>query len=303
MTTRLESDRFIIRALTLLRTVFLPWIEVAQLRKAKKSTLDELRFSRSEETELRRVLKEKSREIHELREQISAVEETKTELHRELSYANRLTYESDVLARELEDLREQERHDREETEHAMLRIVEIGRKLIAQRDDALTVYDEENVALVEGLRKANDDVEKAKTDAAEWEELAEEYTKSADQERSNRESIAKLNRKLGRVAGNNKDLIADCFPKINFVRDSLDRLLESEFRKQIFDVLRIINDRANEYMPKSNKIIGTSDWLECRSTRSGRVYFKKSSNRRSYDVLIGDKQTQTRDIEWLKKNR
>ena len=302
MTTRHKSDKFVIRALFLLRVVFLPWIEVVYLRKGMKSTLDELRSARSEETELRRTLLEQSRDIQELKGQFSAAEKTTTELNRELSYANRLTYERDVLARELDDLREQERSGREATERAMMRIVEIGRKLIAKRDDALNVYDEKNVALIESLRKATDDAEKAKNDAADWEQLAEEFTKAADEERSNRERISNLNRRLERVAGNNKVLIADCFPKINFVRDSLERLLESETRKQIFDVLRIINDRANEYIPKCNKIVGTSDWFECRSTRSGRVYFKRSSDRRSYDILIGDKQTQPRDIEWLKRN-
>ncbi len=303
MTTRHKSDKFVIRVLILLRAVFLPWIEVVQLRKRMKSTLDEFRSSQSVETELRKALRDQSRDIRELERQFSAVEKAKTELNRELSYANRLTYERDVLARELDDLREQERSGREATERAMLRIVEIGRKLIAQRDDALTDYDEKNVALIEDLRKATDDAEKAKNDAAEWEQLAGEYTEAADEERSNRERISNLNRKLERVAGNNKVLIADCFPNINLVRDSLERLLESESRKQIFDVLRIINDRANEYIPQCKKIIGTKDWFECRSTRSGRVYFKRSSDRRSYDVLIGDKQTQSLDIEWLKKNR
>ena len=43
-------------------------------------------------------------------------------------------------------------------------------------------------------------------------------------------------------------------------------------------------------------------WFELRPTLSERIYYRKSGYNSRYLVLLGDKKSQQRDLEWMSKN-
>ena len=88
-------------------------------------------------------------------------------------------------------------------------------------------------------------------------------------------------------------------PKVSYARDSVERFAKLNVPIQAFDELRNLNDTPGQIRSER---IGGSQWLELRSTRSERIYFKNTGGTTPYQVLIGDKNSQRSDIEWMKKH-
>lgn len=94
-------------------------------------------------------------------------------------------------------------------------------------------------------------------------------------------------------------LIKLLLPNITLKRDSLEFLMESGDQPRICQHLKILNDRPEEVRGKRVKM---TEWRELCPTKKDRIYYRKSQDARSYHVLIGDKKSQPRDIDWMRNN-
>ena len=96
-------------------------------------------------------------------------------------------------------------------------------------------------------------------------------------------------------------LLGLILPKLKLADESNSRLRESQSVKRIFDDLHRLNNFPQSM--RGERVASAEPWLEIRPTKTKRIYYKRTKNNGAYLVLIGDKHTQSRDIEWLKKNR
>lgn len=104
-------------------------------------------------------------------------------------------------------------------------------------------------------------------------------------------------------AGPKHDLIGALLPNLMLARDGGLRLLQARDTEQVFDHLLRLNDDPKNV--RGDRIGSADSWLEMRPnpTRTDRIYYRKATPGHGYIVLIGDKNSQSNDIEWLKKNR
>ena len=104
---------------------------------------------------------------------------------------------------------------------------------------------------------------------------------------------------ISREQAAQENLFGDFLPNITLVRDSSEKLAHSNVRQKSFTELRKINDRPHEVRGERVKM---TEWRELRPTQKDRIYYRKSRDARSYLVLIGDKNTQPNDIDWMRSN-
>ncbi len=134
----------------------------------------------------------------------------------------------------------------------------------------------------------------------------------ADEERENQIEQVKLEyenrlerqedryrKAISREQATQEKLFDDFLPKITLVKDSSEKLANSNVRQRVFTDLRNINDRPQDVRGEKVKM---TEWRELRPTKKDRIYFRKTSDSRSYLVLIGDKKSQPRDIDWMRAN-
>ena len=90
-------------------------------------------------------------------------------------------------------------------------------------------------------------------------------------------------------------------PNLTLARDSADRLKSSREAKQIFGDLNHLND--NPQVVRGERVGAAGSWLELRPSLTSRIYYRNGNRRGQYLVLIGDKNTQPNDLDWLKRNK
>ena len=96
------------------------------------------------------------------------------------------------------------------------------------------------------------------------------------------------------------DLIGAVLPNLQLVRDSHARLARARDTKQVFDGMMRINDTPQ--LMRGERVGSAEPWLEIRPTLTDRIYYRQAKGRGRYVVLIGDKNSQARDIEWMRRN-
>ena len=69
----------------------------------------------------------------------------------------------------------------------------------------------------------------------------------------------------------------------------------------MLDDLMRLND--NPQLMRGERVGGAKNqWFEIRPTLSERIYYRKSGYNGRYMVLLGDKKSQQRDLDWMAKN-
>ncbi len=278
------------KLLTRLRTMLLPWMEIRRLRQMVASR-------REVEARLRRGIVDRDSLIGDLQSQLDASISEAKQLSHELIIASRAMYEKSVLAREFEDLNEDERARRKHAENVIVSIANRGRHLVS--------------GLRSDLRDAEKRMEQLENatqtltgDNSAWEELATENENKLNRLETALKESARTSRKLRkRVRETEKasaeahDLCRDFLPEIDFAKDSYDHLMSSKYREKIVAELKLVNDGEAR-----GERIRNTEWLETRPAKRERAYYRKSFDGRKYIVLLNDKNRQKRDVEWMQKN-
>ena len=98
----------------------------------------------------------------------------------------------------------------------------------------------------------------------------------------------------------NHDIIGIVLPNLKLVRDGGSRLTRARDTKQVFDDLMRLNDSPQ--IMRGERVGSAEPWLEIRPTLTDRIYYRQSKGRGQYLVLVGDKNTQPNDIDWMRRN-
>ncbi|MXZ02488.1 MAG: hypothetical protein F4Y88_02095 [Chloroflexi bacterium] len=96
-------------------------------------------------------------------------------------------------------------------------------------------------------------------------------------------------------------LLQAILPNLSVVRDNVSYGNSSTNAKQMLDDLMRLNDTPQ--LMRAERVGGAKrQWFELRPTLSERIYYRKSGYNSRYLVLLGDKKSQQRDLEWMSKN-
>ncbi len=98
-------------------------------------------------------------------------------------------------------------------------------------------------------------------------------------------------------------LFSALLSNITLVRDSAAHLSDSPASKQIFDDLQKLNDQPQSV--RGDRMGSAEPWIELRPnpTPTERIYYRPTKGKSRYIVLLGNKNSQDTDIDWLKRNR
>ena len=98
------------------------------------------------------------------------------------------------------------------------------------------------------------------------------------------------------------DFVGMILQNVSFARDGEERLAHARNLKQVFDHLRQLND--SPHTVRGERVGSAEPWSEMRPnpTPTDRIYYRRGDGRGRYVVLIGDKNSQARDIEWMRRN-
>ena len=149
---------------------------------------------------------------------------------------------------------------------------------------------EEQQSLIESQIATYEDL---LNEAGGAENLSEKWQKIHKEESLEREAFNK-------ARGQDDKLLSDFLPNLQFTRDSTKRLLVTHTRKPLFSELRELNDAPQSV--RGEIIRNAKGWRELRPTRDQRIYYRRSPDNRAYEVLIGDKNSQSKDMKWMKTN-
>ena len=150
------------------------------------------------------------------------------------------------------------------------------------------------------VAKLTQDLKDESREANAWEDFAEEYEDELQRTKTELASFQRDNTALRRTLANTEGLVSDFLPSLEFIGESTDHLLKSRDRKPIFRHLRQIHDRSESV--KREKVKGVTGWFELRAAKRERVYFKRASGNRTYYILLGNKNSQKLDFEWISNN-
>lgn len=120
-----------------------------------------------------------------------------------------------------------------------------------------------------------------------------------------RREHSKCGKKSSLISGNGRanshQLVNALLPNLILVHDSDKHLRISEYATQIFERLRKLNDDPKSV--RAERVGSAEPWLEMRPapTPTERIYYQKSNS--MYLVLLGDKNSQDKDINWMKINQ
>lgn len=115
-----------------------------------------------------------------------------------------------------------------------------------------------------------------------------------------RKDAVEQRKTLAKARGKDDKLLSDFLPKLQLTRDSAERLIVARTRKPLFSELRKLND--NPQTMRGEIVHNAKGWRELRPTYNQRIYYRRSSDNRTYEVLIGNKNKQSKDIKWMKTN-
>ncbi len=98
-------------------------------------------------------------------------------------------------------------------------------------------------------------------------------------------------------------LVESLLPNLTLARSSVAHLSDSSASKQIFDDLQKLNDQPQSV--RGDRMGSAEPWIELRPnpTPTERIYYRPTKGKSRYIVLLGNKNSQDTDIDWLKRNR
>lgn len=115
-----------------------------------------------------------------------------------------------------------------------------------------------------------------------------------------RKDVVEERKALAKARGKDDKLISEFLPNLQLTRDSAECLLVARTRKPILSELRKLND--NPQAVRGEIVHNAKGWRELRPNYNQRIYYRKSSDNRTYEILIGNKNNQNKDIKWMKTN-
>lgn len=119
--------------------------------------------------------------------------------------------------------------------------------------------------------------------------------------REHNRSAKKSSLSSGNGLANSHQLVKALLPNLILVHDSAEHLRISNYTRQIFERLRKLNDDPKSV--RAERVGSAEPWLEMKPSPSltERIYYQKIDSR--YIVLLGDKNNQNNDINWMKINQ
>ena len=272
--------------------------QASELRSERKNRLraerqladtrDRLRESERSGRENRRTIRRANRELNSLKrdgESLAVVE---------------LRQQLDRLQSEYVDALDQEQSKRVEAEAKATSLKEKLETL--QQSDAQTQREAPELSSIpERVQNERDRRRKAEKEARNLKRKLRHASRSLntlrrDYSKSRNQTYATTSN--GHVSG--QALFDDLLPKLRLARDSASRLFDARDTKQVFDDLVRLHD--NPGVMRGERVGSAEPWLEIRPTLTDRIYYRQDKGRRKYVVLVGDKNTQANDIEWMRRN-
>lgn len=113
----------------------------------------------------------------------------------------------------------------------------------------------------------------------------------------------RLAKRLGEEIG---DVMSTLLPRVVLVRDS-ETLIAAEFsnRRRLYAALLELEQADVDVHPKWKALQGAGKWIERHVSNgqddAGRIYARRRSDNRKWDVLVSHKGEQSRDIAWLRE--
>lgn len=288
-----ELDRYIDRVNQLLRIAHQQEFELAAERKKRRRAEGELadvrnllneseRFRQQNRQTLRRASRElnslrrdsKPRAVIELRAKVEAIHE---------QYSNDLISERDKHTG-LED----------ELASAKAKIKSLQRSQVPQHAEQSSISDRV-LQERQRRRKAEKESKRLKQNlrhaSRELNSLRSEHKKSQRSSVNGRSDRTKYT----------PTLLQAILPNVTVVRDSVSYGNSPSNAKQMLDDLMRLND--NPQLMRAERVGSAKrQWFELRPTLSERIYYRKSGYNSRYLVLLGDKKSQKRDLDWMAKN-
>ena len=168
-----------------------------------------------------------------------------------------------------------------------LLIIPYQEKVENELDEFFRLFDSENV----NLKNINLHLEKLNQKLMVDNDLLQNQISCLERSRSNKWNIEFQN------------IIRELLPNIELKRDSLDVISrEVKDYQQILKILKILSTSPEKL--KGYRVKTTKEWFERHFNSGdkddGRIYYKKEGN--NWMVVISEKNSQSRDIKWLKKN-
>ena len=288
-----ELDRYIDRVNQLLRIAHQQEYESAEERKKRRRAERELadvrkllKGSERSRRQSRQTLRSASRELNSLRRDSKprAVIELRAkveEIHEQ--------YSNDLISE-----RDRRTGLEEELASAKAKIKYLQRSQIPQQAEQSSISDrvlqerqrrrkaeKENKRLKQNLRHAS----------RELNSLRSEHKKCRRSSVNGRSDGTKYT----------PSLLQAILPNLTVVRDSVSYGNSSTNAKQVLDDLMHLND--NPQLIRAERVGSAKrQWFELRPTPSQRIYYRRSGYNSRYLVLLGDKKSQKRDLDWMAKN-
>ena len=298
-----ESEKYRQRVIQLFSIAKSQAIEIGTERRKRKRTEKKLRRSRIR-------LKKSDQDKHEWMRKARSINSQLNSLQRRIKRSE--TTSQDTVQTASNTHKDQALHAPSETENQ----IETKNDLERTKCELEKAKDE-----LKRLKQAQRDVESNNKDRPDKQMIEErnkrrraqkEYKRTKQKLRHTSRELNFLRRehnKCGKKSSlsssngraHSYQLADSLLPNLILVHDSAKHLRISEYATQIFVGLRKLNNDPKSV--RSERVGSAEPWLEMKPspTRTERIYYQKSDS--GYLVLLGDKNSQDKDIKWMKINQ
>ena len=244
-------------------------------------------------TEIESDLKRTKEELEKTKDELKRLKQAQSEVQSiNKGSPNKQVIEAHYKRREAENDLKRTKDELEKTEDELKRLKQ------AQHDLHSNNKDRPNKQVIEERdkrRRAQKEYKKTKQKlrhaSRELNFLRREHNKN-----SKKSSLSS-----GNGLANSHQLVKALLPNLILVHDSAEHLRISNYTRQIFERLQKLNNDPKSV--RADRIGSAEPWLEMRPapTPTERIYYQKIDSR--YLVLLGDKNSQDKDINWMKINQ
>lgn len=288
-----ELDRYIDRVKQLLGIARQQEFELAEERKKRRraerelaDTRNLLKGSERSRRQNRRILRSASRELNSLRldsksRAVIKLREKTEQIHGQ--------YSSDLI-----NERDRRIQVQAELDSARAKIKSLNRSATPKHDELPSISDRV-LKERQKRRKAEKENKSHKQNLA--------HVRRQLKSLQNEHKKCRRNPKHSDSNGNKYTpaLLQAILPNLTVVRDNVSYGNSPTNAKQMLDDLMLLNDSPQ--LMRAERVGGAKhQWFELRPTLSERIYYRKSGYNSRYLVLLGDKKSQPRDLDWMRKN-